>query len=81
MPLNVRSIAISTATVFFFIISLIGWFSDLSPFICCKRAIGAAFVVYVVAVLALKAINFILMSAVVNHQMDQQEGIISDNEN
>ncbi|MHC4122678.1 MAG: hypothetical protein ACYSSI_03820 [Planctomycetota bacterium] len=81
MPLHVRSISASTAVVCFFTVSLIGWISGLSPFTCCKRALTAAFVVYVIAALAIKAINIILINAMINSQMNQQKENISDNQN
>jgi len=80
MPLHIRSISLSTAVVCFFTVSLIGWVSGLSPFTCCKRALVAAFVVYVIATLSVKAINIILINAMVNSQMNQQEEKASDNE-
>jgi len=80
MPLHVRSISLSTAVICFFTVSLIGWGSGLSPFTCCKRALVAAFVVYVIATLSVKAINIILINAMVNSQMNQQEEKASDNE-
>ena len=78
MPLHVRSISVSVAVICFFGIAVIGWISDLSPFTCCKRALTAAFVVYVVASLAIKAINTILINAMVKSQMNQQKGKASD---
>jgi len=79
MPLHVRSISASTAVVCFFAISLIGWVSGLSPFTCCKRALAAAFIVYITTALAVKAINAILIDAMVNSQMKQQKERTSDN--
>jgi len=79
MPLHIRSISLSTAVVCFFTVSLIGWVSGLSPFTCCKRALVAAFVVYVIATLAVKAINAILINAMINSQMNQQKEKTNDN--
>ena len=79
MPLHVRSISLSAAVLCFFTVSLIGWVSGFSPFTCCKRALIAAFVVYVIAALAVKAINAILINAMVNSQMNQREEKTSDN--
>jgi hypothetical protein len=73
MPLHVRSISASTAVVCFFTVSLIGWVSGLSPFTCCKRALTAACVVYVMAALAVKAINSILIHAMIKSEMNQQK--------
>jgi len=74
MPLHVRSIAVSIAVVCFFGLSLIGWISGLSPFTCCKRALLGAVLAYIAAAWAVKAINAILISAMITNQMDQQKG-------
>ena len=74
MPLHVRSISVSAAVICFFGIAVIGWISGLSPFTCCKRALTAAIVVYTASVLSVKAINSILMNAMINNQMNQQKG-------
>ncbi|MHC4114904.1 MAG: hypothetical protein ACYSSL_06270 [Planctomycetota bacterium] len=79
MPLHVRSISASIAVVSFFAVSLIGWISELSPFTCCKRALTAAFIVYITTALAVKAINAILINAMVNSHMNQQKEKTSDN--
>ena len=77
MPLNARYIAVSIAVVGFFILSFVGWFSDLSPCTCCKRAVVGAVVAYTAASLIVKAINAILVSAMItsqsNHNPDKTE--------
>ncbi len=78
MPLHVRSISVSAAVICFFGIAVTCWISDLSPFICCRRAMAAAFVVYVVAALAVKAINTILINAMIKNEMNQQKERNSD---
>ena len=74
MPLHVRSIAVSIAVICFFGLSLIGWISGLSPFTCCKRALLGAVLAYIAGALAVRAINAILISAMIANQMEQQEG-------
>lgn len=74
MPLHVKSISISVAVICFFVIAIVGWFSDVSPFTCCKRAMGAALIAYIAASLAVKAINVILIDVMVEKQMNQQKG-------
>ena len=74
MPLHVRSIAVSIAVIYFFGLSLIGWISGLSPFTCCKRALLGAALAYIAGTLAVKAINAILISAMITDRMDRQEG-------
>ncbi len=73
MPLNVRSIAVSIAVICFFGIAVIGWGSGLSPFTCCKRALAGAVCAYIAAALAVKAINAILINAMITDQMKQQK--------
>jgi hypothetical protein len=73
MPLNVRSIAVSIAVICFFTIAGIGWFSGLSPFTCCKRALVGAAAAYIAGVWAVKAINAILMNAMITSQMKQRK--------
>jgi hypothetical protein len=72
MPLHVRSIAVKIAVMSFFSLSIIGWFSGLSPSTCCKRALTGTFIAYIAAGLCVKAINAILISAMITKQMNQQ---------
>ncbi len=74
MPLNVRSIAVSVAVICFFVMSLIGWGSGLAPFVCCKRALIGAVLAYVGGGWAVRAINTILVNAMIANQMDKQDG-------
>jgi hypothetical protein len=73
VPLQVRSIAISIAVVFFFVLGLVSYFSGLAPFTCCKRAVLGAVLAYIVSSWAVKAINSILINAMVTSQMKQKE--------
>jgi hypothetical protein len=73
MPLHVRSIAVSIAVVCFFGLSLIGWISGLSPFTCCKRALVGALLAYIAVAWAVKAINAILINAMITNQMNRQK--------
>ncbi len=73
MPLHVRSVAVSIAVICFFAVAVIGWMSGLSPFICCKRALVGAAAAYIAGACAAKAINAILMNAMITNQMKQQK--------
>lgn len=73
MPLNIRSVAVSIAVTCFFSVSLIGWFSGISPDTCSKRALVGAVVAYVVGGWVAKAVNAIFISAMVTEQMDQED--------
>jgi hypothetical protein len=73
MPLNVRSIAVSIAVICFFVLSIIGGVCGLSPFVCCKRALIGAILVYIAGRWAVRAINAILVDAIIANQVNQQE--------
>lgn len=73
MLLHDRSIAINIAVLSFFTLSFIGWMSGLSVFICCKRALIGAIIAYIAGGLAVKAINAILVNAMIENQMNQEE--------
>ncbi|MBN2272363.1 MAG: hypothetical protein JXN61_17255 [Sedimentisphaerales bacterium] len=80
MPLNARPIALNFAVISFFGISIVTWLSGLTPFICCKRAVAGALFAYVTSVLAVKLINAILISAMVDNQMRRQKELNSGGE-
>ena len=65
--------SVSIAVVCFFGLSLIGWISGLSPFTCCKRALVGALLAYIAVTWAVKAINAILISAMITNQMNRQK--------
>jgi len=73
MPLHVRSIAVSIAVICFFVLSIIGGVCGHSPFVCCKRALIGAILAYIAGRLAVKAINTILVDAMITNQMNQQD--------
>ena len=73
MLLHDRSIAINIAVICFFALSIIGWLSGLSSFICCKRALIGAVIAYIAGGWAVKAINAILVRAMIENQINQQE--------
>jgi hypothetical protein len=72
MPLHVRSIAVSIAVICFFVISIIGGVCGLSPFVCCKRALIGALLAYIAGGWAVRAINAILVNAMIENQVNQQ---------
>ena len=72
MPLHVRSIAINIAVICFFILSLVGWVSGLSPSVCCERATIGAVLAYIAAACAVRGINAVLIHAMIAKQVDQQ---------
>lgn len=73
MLLHIRRTAVGVAVTSFFGISLIGWISGISPFVCCKRALAGAGLAYVATVLAVKAINSVLLRAIITDQANREE--------
>jgi hypothetical protein len=73
MLLHDRSIAMNIAVICFFALSFIGWISGLSLFVCCKRALIGALISYIAGGWAVKAINAVLVNAMIENQMNQQE--------
>ncbi len=73
MPLNVKTIAVTAAVIFFFLTAFIGIAVGLSSFTCCKRAMAGAIIGYALTTVAVKALNSILINALVDEQLGQQE--------
>ncbi len=73
MPLNAKSIAVSVAVLAFFGIAIVGAGSGLATLTCCKRALIAAVVSYLVVVIAVKAINTVVINAMINNQVKEQQ--------
>jgi hypothetical protein len=71
MPLHVRSIAVSISVLSFFGLSLIGWLSGLSPYVCCKRAIAGALIAYLAGSVAVKAVNAVLIDAMIESRHEK----------
>lgn len=83
MPLDIRSIAMTIAVITFFGFGIMGAVNGLDSFICCKRAVTGAIAAYIVTSLAIKAINAIIMDAIIKEQISKQmkESRNSDNTN
>lgn len=60
--------------LFFFGLGFVGWISGHPPFTCCKRALAGAVIAYIAAVLVVKAINAILINAMISSQQNQAKG-------
>jgi hypothetical protein len=73
MPLHVRSIAVSIAVICFFVLSIIGGVYGLSPYVCCKRALIGAILAYIAGGWAVRAINAILVDAMIANQVNRQD--------
>lgn len=73
MPFNVKSVSMSFAVVFFFMIAVIGSGAGLTPFTCCKRALLGSVAAYFVSTVLVRFINRILIDAMLKSQLDQQK--------
>jgi hypothetical protein len=73
MPLDARLIATKIAVTFFFTLGLIGSAVGLTPFTACKRALAGALLAYLVAILAVKAINAILIDAMITKHLEREK--------
>jgi hypothetical protein len=68
-----RSIAVSVAVMSFFGLGFVGWVSGHPPFTCCKRALAGAMIAYIAAILVVKAVNAILIHAMISSQQNQMK--------
>ena len=74
MPLDIRPIAMTIAVITFFGFSIIGAVNGLESFTCCKRAVTGAIAAYIVTSLTIKAVNAIIMDAIIKKQIRKQMG-------
>lgn len=74
MPFHVKSISMSLAVLFFFMIAVIGQMAGRTPFTCCKRAVLGAAAVYIIAGIVVRIVNRILIEAMLKAKMKQQNG-------
>jgi len=65
MLLQIRPIAVRCAVLGFFAIGIVGSLGGLSPYTCCKRAVLGAAIAYLVAGVAVRAVNAILTQAMI----------------
>jgi hypothetical protein len=66
MPLQSRTIAVKAAVVFFFVFSTFGLLSGLCAYICCKRALAAAFVAYMLSSALVWIVNIMIREALIS---------------
>jgi predicted cation transporter len=70
--LHVRSNAVTCAVTCFFGIGIVGAVNGLSPMACCKRALLGAVATYLVTGIVIRAINAILIQAIVDYQIKKE---------
>lgn len=73
MPLDIRSNAVKVAVVTFFIVAAIAAFRDVPMCVSSYRAATAAIISYVATSWAIKALNSIIMHAMVTQKVQQTE--------
>jgi hypothetical protein len=74
MLVQVRPIAISIGVAFFFGIAIVSSVSGIAPYTCCKRALVGAFVGYMVANVALRIANAVLLRAIIENEVNKRTG-------
>lgn len=73
MPLPKRVIALSSAVVGFFVLSLASMLAGLCPSTCCKRAAFGSIVIYVAASIAVGIVNAVLTHAMISSQLSKDK--------
>lgn len=71
MLLQTRPIAFTAAVIAFFLFSIVASVVNLSPYMCCKRAVLGALAVYAVVSVATRAVNAILTGAMIASQISK----------
>lgn len=78
--LDARPIAVSTAVVCFFALSIAGSIGGLSPYVCCERALLGSAVAYLAARAGVRAVNAILTQAMIAGQINKDKERALDSE-
>jgi ABC-type transporter Mla maintaining outer membrane lipid asymmetry permease subunit MlaE len=73
MLLQTRPIAFTAAVIAFFVLSIVGCVVSLSPATCCKRAVLGAVVTYLVASVAMRAVDAIVTAAMIASQISKDQ--------
>ena len=79
MPLLTRPASVKMSVLAFFLVAIIGQYYGVSSFCCCKRALYAALGAYIVTTLFIKAVNLVLLNAMIDKEIDKQREFNSDN--
>ncbi len=78
MPIQERPVAVRCAVACFFAVCIVGLCQGVSPGTCSQRALLGAVIAYVGARWMVKAMNAILMQAMVSSMTDQTKEEASD---
>lgn len=71
--LEARPVAVSTAVVCLFALSIVGSLRGLSPHVCCERALLGSVVAYLAATAGVRAVNAILTQAMIAGQIEKDK--------
>jgi hypothetical protein len=71
---NIKKIAIQTAVLLFFAMSLVGWVCGLPTSTCASRAAIGATATFVIVRLAGQLIVRVLVNAIIDQQINQVKG-------
>lgn len=79
MVLQARPIAFTASVIAFFVLGIVGSIVGLPTYTCSKRSMLGALVVYVVASIAIHAVNAILTQAMIANQISKDHAGDSKN--
>ena len=77
-----RRLAVTVSAIGFFAMAIVGWASDLPPFVCAYRSLIGAAALYVTTTIACRLAIAIMVHAVVkNTSAEKKPGTNRDNRN
>ena len=79
MPLPKRVIAVSSAVLGFFALSLAGASAGVGPATCCWRAVCGSILVYFAASMVVGIINGVLTRAMISSQLSKDKAGVNGN--
>ncbi len=79
MPLPKRVIAVSSAVLGFFALSLASASAGVGPATCCKRAVCGSILVYLAASMVVGIINGVLTRAMISSQLSKDRAGVNGN--
>lgn len=71
MPLNKRQLALTVSVLTFFLVSITGVLHNVSPVVCCKRALLCMIAAYIAVSIIVKFTNYLVINAMVSKQVDK----------
>lgn len=81
MFFQAKSVSLKIAVIAFLAISIACQVKDIDAFVCLKRAFIGALAAYIICTTIIKAVNSLLLSAMINKQLEEQIGDRNDDKN